>query len=120
MTDDRHGIRPTTLTVASEDGVAGTGATGAARGRPRTIRVVARGRGRLSRLRLVYQDRNERPTYDAARARELLMRTAELPSRRRELLDMLIEHRHALHDLAVGPGSPSMPGQPVAGRPHCR
>ena len=120
MTDDRHAIRPTTVTVANGDGVAGTGATGVARGRPRTIRVVARGRGRLSRLRLVYPDRNQRLTYDAARARELLMWTAELPSRKRELLDMLIEHRHALHDLAVDPGPPSMPGQPLSGRPQHR
>lgn len=37
-------------------------------------------------------------------ARDLLIRTAELPGTMRELLLVLSEYRHALHALVVEPG----------------
>ena len=86
-------------------------------GSPRTISVVARGRGRLSRLRLVLPDQSGPLVYDAALARELLARTAELPSGRRALVAILTEYRRALHDLAAGHGEadPDHRVRPLAG-----
>ena len=75
------------------------------RGNSQTITVRTRGHGGLSRLRLVYPDTVERPAYDVALARQLLSNTAELPSSKHALLVMLTEYRHALTDLAYGPGS---------------
>ena len=72
-------------------------------GNPRTISVACRGHGRLSRLRLVMPDQPEPRVYDAELARELLARTAELPSGRRALVRILAEYRRALRDLASGP-----------------
>ncbi|SRR5258708_39970676 len=69
----------------------------------RTIAIRARGRRRLSRLRLTYPDQVAYPNYDAEFARELLIRTAEIPDSKRALIVMLAEYRHALRDLAVPP-----------------
>jgi len=62
----------------------------------RTIAVAARGRSRLSRLRVRYPDRDEYRRYDADLARELLARTGELPGSKRELIALLAEYRKAL------------------------
>lgn len=73
----------------------------------RTIAVRARGIGRLRRLKVEYpaldvSDR-QRSHYDAALARELLIRTGEIPFSRRGLLAVLTEYRRALTSLAVEP-----------------
>ena|ERR1035438_588746 len=74
----------------------------------RTI-SVARPRKRFSRLQVEYPDRvpggSLRLQYDVALARELLSRTAELPSSKRDLLAVLTEYRRALVALAVEPGT---------------
>jgi hypothetical protein len=73
----------------------------------RTISVTRRGTP-FSRLRVEYPEcvLNGRPRlhYDVALARELLSRTGELPSRKRDLLAVLTEYRRALVALAVEPG----------------
>ena len=81
---------------------------------PQTISVTRR-RSRLARLRLVRPDKAGNAGYDAARARELLARTAEIPFGKRALLAILTEYRHALHDLAYGPGLSPL-GKPRAHR----
>jgi hypothetical protein len=74
----------------------------------RTI-SVARRRTRFSRLKVEYPDRvlngPLRFRYDVDLARELLSRTAELPSSKRGLLAVLTEYRHALAALAAEPGA---------------
>ena len=74
----------------------------------RTISVARRGT-RFSRLKVEYPERvlngPLRLHYDLALARELLSRTAELPSSKRGLLAVLTEYRHALAALAVEPGA---------------
>lgn len=74
----------------------------------RTI-SVARRRTRLPRLKAEYPkcvlNGPPRPQYDLALARELLSRTAELPSTKRGLLAVLTEYRHALAALAADPGA---------------
>jgi len=49
------------------------------------------------------------PSYDAALARELLSRTAELPSSKGGLLAVLTEYRHALAALTADPRRHSQP-----------
>ena len=74
----------------------------------RTI-SVARRRTRFARLKVEYPDRVlDGPLclhYDVDLARELLSRTAELPSSKCGLLAVLTEYRHALAALAVEPGT---------------
>jgi hypothetical protein len=74
----------------------------------RTISVARRGT-RFSRLKVEYPERDlsgpSRLQYDVALARELLSRTAELPSSKRGLLAVLTEYRHALAALAAEPGA---------------
>ena len=74
----------------------------------RTI-SVARRRKRFSRLQVEYPDRvlggPLRLQYDVALARELLSRTAELPSSKRGLLGVLTEYRRARVALAAEPGA---------------
>jgi hypothetical protein len=73
----------------------------------RTISVTRRGM-RFSRLKVEYPEcvLNGPPRlhYDVGLARELLSRTAELPSSKRDLLAVLTEYRRALVALAVEPG----------------
>jgi hypothetical protein len=70
----------------------------------RTISVARRGT-RFSRLKVEYPEcvLNGPPClqYDVALARELLARTAELPSSKRDLMAVLTEYRHALAALAA-------------------
>lgn len=75
----------------------------------RTIAVAAR--GPLSRLRLRYPDRADRPVYNAQLALELLGRTSELPASRQALIVILCEYRHAIADLvtAVSTTTPTRP-----------
>lgn len=74
----------------------------------RTI-SVARARTRFSRLKVEYPDRDLhgplRLQYDVDLARELLSRTAELPSSKCGLLAVLTEYRRALAALATKPGA---------------
>ena len=75
----------------------------------RTI-SVARRRTRFSRLKVEYPERvvnGPRLQYDVDLARELLSRTAELPSSKRDLLAVLTEYRHALAALAAKTGAGS-------------
>jgi hypothetical protein len=67
----------------------------------RTIAVTACARTRLSRLRVRYPDHTDHRHYDAALARELLARTGELPSSKHDLIVVLTDYRHAIHDLAT-------------------
>jgi len=72
---------------------------GAAGGPIQTIYVTTgrmRPTSRLSRLRVRYPDPDPSPRYDAGLARELLIRTGELPASKRGLLLVLIEYRRAL------------------------
>jgi hypothetical protein len=84
----------------------------------RTISVARRGT-RFSRLKVEYPECGlngpPRLRYDVALARELLSRTAELPSNKRGLLAVLTEYRHALAALAAEPGGG--PGNVKAARP---
>jgi hypothetical protein len=74
----------------------------------RTISVARRGT-RFSRLKVEYPERilngPSRLQYDVDLARELLSRTAELPSSKCGLLAVLTEYRRALAALAVEPGT---------------
>jgi hypothetical protein len=74
----------------------------------RTISVARRGT-RFSRLKVKYPEcalgRPLRLHYDVNLARELLSQTAELPSRKRDLLALLTEYRRALAALAAEPGA---------------
>src|ERR1039457_301962 len=74
----------------------------------RTISVARRGT-RFFRLRVedpgCVLDRPSRLHYDVDLARELLSRTAELPSSKRGLLAVLTEYRYALAALAAEPGA---------------
>lgn len=65
--------------------------------------AVTCGPGRFSRLRLAYPDQTGHLRYNPARARQLLARTRELPSTKRDLVALLAEYRHALHDLTAQP-----------------
>jgi|ERR1039457_1759829 hypothetical protein len=73
-----------------------------------TISVVRRGT-HFSRLKVEYPEcaLNGPPHlhYDVVLAQELLSRTVEVPSRKRDLLALLTEYRHALVALAVKPGT---------------
>jgi hypothetical protein len=74
----------------------------------RTISVARRGT-RFSRLKVEYPecvlDGPLRLQYDADLARELLSRTAELPSSKCGLLAVLTEYRRALAALAAEPSA---------------
>ncbi len=74
---------------------------------------VTRRRTRFPRLTVEYPQRvgngSPRLHYDAALARELLSRTAELPSSKRDLLAVLTEYRHALAALAAEPDERESP-----------
>ena len=77
-------------------------------GARRTISVARRGT-RFSRLKVEYPEcvlnGPPRLQYDVALARELLCRTAELPSSKRGLLAVLTEYRRALVALAAEPSA---------------
>jgi hypothetical protein len=66
-----------------------------------TIAVTARTRSRHARLKTCYPDYPDRRPHDAALARELLARTGELPASKHDLIIVLTEHRHPVHDLAT-------------------
>ncbi len=83
----------------------------------RTIAITARSSSRLARLNLRYPagtrrswlsrfrtrypDAADHPDYDAELALELIGRTSELPASKHDLIVILTEYRHALHDLAT-------------------
>jgi anti-sigma regulatory factor (Ser/Thr protein kinase) len=81
-------------------------------GSPQAITVTARSHGRLARLRLRYPDHQAHHTYNLASARELLARTRELPARKRALLILLTEYRHALADITNQPTTGEARPQP--------
>jgi hypothetical protein len=71
---------------------------------PRTIAVTTRRRAWRTRLTLTHPEHppaasTGTPDYDAARARELLTRTATIPATKHDLKIVLTAYRHALHSL---------------------